>query len=1829
MKKKMRRILSVLLALCMILDYVPMTARAEGDEGTVVTTWAQLQEAFNAGGDVTLGADVTPGPGDVALSVPKDKVVNLYLNNHVIDRALTEPTQDGSVIIVRGFIDINGPGVITGGNTTGTGGGIWVRKDGAAGLSDGAIVTGNYARNAGGGVYVSGSSSQFFMTGGTITGNSSKNGGGVGLSGTGDMYMFSGSITSNTATNNGGGIWYGGDSTTTLQIYDDVITGNAAGVCGGGLYVNGGKFIICDGVISGNSAPKSSEIGAKDPGSLPTYTVTIDENIDYGTVTADKLNPALAETVTLTATPEEGYILKSLTVTDADNDPVTVTNNAFTMPKSNVTVSATFEEVQTYYIDWDDVSGGRVISPDRADAGSTVTVTIEPDSSSHVTASLTARMEDEWHQYVQEIPGISHPDPNTIVFTMPSANVEIEATFGGYGEKRVFICDAVGGKILADKNVAVDGETVTLTIQPDNGYAYDPESLQVTELDTNSNQEMELPEGINQIEENRIYSFDAWQQASDVYFCVRASFTKVPEQPKYYVLVDDEIEDGTLTADLDLASEGWTVTLTAAPDTERGFALRTLTVLDTNGDPIATTPIGNNQYTFVMPAGHVTASAEFSVPVNEITVVTQDVDVPAGRTTGCEIDADSEAQTGDSVTVLVRLRPETEVAGLSVTGNETGNPCSITLASHNEGSSVYFYRFTMPDESVTVTGQFTIPKRGISTESSLKGALSLSVGGESQSAPCTAAVGETVEITYEAPEYHYLKKLQLQYLHNGSPVTINRTFTDQGDGTYVSSFEMPDSDVTILLDVPMDPVDYLDASGTLCTLTSDYKVLTSSMISWTEGWYVVKNNVTISDRIMVNASDVHLILCDGVTLNARKGISVDGGRGLTIYAQSDDNDCGVLNAGPNDGSKAAGIGGNNTRCGTIVINGGRITAEGSNLGAGIGCGNVYAMDGDSVTINGGVITAKTKDGRFFGIFADTVTLNGGIITSDGYDQTNHLTLSRNFKDLLTGTVYEAMTSQTPSDYLRYNRTSFIPADTYVIHKDVDEIYVDCGVSTNREFAKAGDVISLTCTSSEWYAFESWEVTDSNNNEITVVNNSFTMPAADVTIRATFSLPESVSYVEADGITEHEITEFQMVRSNLTNWEDGAWYVAAGNVKVNESINVNGRVNLILCDGATMTALQGIKVSTDNTLVIWQQSGGTGALVATGAFRGAGIGGISSKCGTVEINGGTITASGGGGGAGIGGGNGPGGTVIINNGNVTATGGTYSAGIGGGSQNPAGGTVMINGGHVVASIIGYAGISTGATTILISYPDGELPDMSVRAGSYNGSVRFDKGFEDENGNLFIGNVSNKGALSNKTLTPCQTFSVTYAGGKDDETVSGGVVKGGVTLTLPACNLTIPTGKVFGEWSVVIGDAAPVTKNPGDEITVTADVVAMAVWEDAIYEISGAGTTPGEETNGEWIAKVDGSIATRALYGETVTLIALPNDGYLLAENGFTVKWQDGEYNEHDVELTQDEIDKNKYTFVMPEHNVTVTALFEEAILSEHVLRIKSARVFFDGQIQLGFKFMIPAALLTETDACVTFESNGKTVKTQLISTGKNVAEGEYEFYYPVMAPEFADAVTIKAYDGTGAQIKMVSDSNETEYKTRGISLSVKQYAEYMKEHATDSNMRNLAKALLGYCTAAQIYFKYGEYEDLVIDEAVGALTLDGFSGYELTTDGTRPDGISGASIQTFFESDNTLRINFVLDGTKPIKDYVFQLDGKVVTPKLGSGSTYYLQVRNVAAPNLDVAHTFIVTCGDAEYTVYASVLSYARMMAQSGKDDSRNLGKALLLYCQAANAYFEN
>lgn len=193
-------------------------------------------------------------------------------------------------------------------------------------------------------------------------------------------------------------------------------------------------------------------------------------------------------------------------------------------------------------------------------------------------------------------------------------------------------------------------------------------------------------------------------------------------------------------------------------------------------------------------------------------------------------------------------------------------------------------------------------------------------------------------------------------------------------------------------------VSYVDEHNKSQTCDSATEIIADST-TWAatdgqEAWYVVNNTVTIDTRITVTG-DVHLILADGTTLTASRGIYVGSGNSLTIYGQSGGS--GELTAQAYQLSGYAGIGGNKDNeaaHGDITINGGIIKAESVNQAAGIGSGTenkAYGTTNGTITINGGSVTATGKGeygagiggGYASQIAGGDIKINGGTVNAKG------------------------------------------------------------------------------------------------------------------------------------------------------------------------------------------------------------------------------------------------------------------------------------------------------------------------------------------------------------------------------------------------------------------------------------------------------------------------------------------------------------------------------------------------------------------------------------------------------------------------------------------------------------------------------------------------------------------------------------------------------------------------------------------------------------------------------------------------------------------------------
>lgn len=184
----------------------------------------------------------------------------------------------------------------------------------------------------------------------------------------------------------------------------------------------------------------------------PTYTFTVTENASYTanfvalqphSVTCNPVengiisaNPATAyknETVTLSATPASGYFFSAWDVRDANNNnSIAVTGNQFTMPDSDVTVSAAFVTGCTVTVA--EVEHGTVTASTTGGApGTTVTLTAVPETDYYLSTWLVFKTGD-----VNTTVAVTNNQ-----FALPAYDVTVVGVFKLTQEAEVTIGDGI------------------------------------------------------------------------------------------------------------------------------------------------------------------------------------------------------------------------------------------------------------------------------------------------------------------------------------------------------------------------------------------------------------------------------------------------------------------------------------------------------------------------------------------------------------------------------------------------------------------------------------------------------------------------------------------------------------------------------------------------------------------------------------------------------------------------------------------------------------------------------------------------------------------------------------------------------------------------------------------------------------------------------------------------------------------------------------------------------------------------------------------------------------------------------------------------------------------------------------------------------------------------------------------------------------------------------------------------------------------------------------------------------------------------------------------
>ena len=394
----------------------------------------------------------------------------------------------------------------------------------------------------------------------------------------------------------------------------------------------------------------------------------------------------------------------------------------------------------------------------------------------------------------------------------------------------------------------------------------------------------------------------------------------------------------------------------------------------------------------------------------------------------------------------------------------------------------------------------------------------------------------------------------------------------------------------------------------------------------------------------------------------------------------------------------------------------------------------------------------------------------------------------------------------------------------------------------------------------------------------------------------------VKYIERgwDGsaVTEQPKTvdTYTPIDENTVTWNGsttGGWYVAQGDVTINQRVTVIGDVRLILTDGCTLTVNGGIQVAAGDSLTIYGQSDGAdtmGKLTASITSENmdlynAAIGGNAGETGgTLTVYGGAVKA-----------------TVTITNdfGSASETsqgGGAYGAAIGGGGTKTGnggnGGTATVYGGAVEATVtitndfgsasetsqgdsaygaaIGGGGSETGN--------GGDGGTITIFGGTVRAESSCGAGIGGGSGDIGVGGIGGNITISGGTVRAESTIGAGIGGGSGG---SGGGDGGKVTISGGAVRAeSYYGGGIGGGGDLSGGD----TGGDGGTITISGGTVE-------VQSVSGAGIgggssgfgpsnwkpTKGTGGSGGTITISGGSVTATTMTGRTIGLFSEQNQG----------------------------------------------------------------------------------------------------------------------------------------------------------------------------------------------------------------------------------------------------------------------------------------------------------------------------------------------------------------
>lgn len=197
------------------------------------------------------------------------------------------------------------------------------------------------------------------------------------------------------------------------------------------------------------------------PVNEPVYQISIDET-ENGSITTNKTEARENDTILLYTTPNNGYVVDKISISNVSLEKVADNIYVFNMPKNNISIGATFKlkEEETYNVNAISTGNGEiVINNDTYYEGDEVTIVISPNNNYELDILYSNEVE------------LNYVSNNTYSFIMPANDVTIFATFK---ESKVnyYLNTAHNERasISLSKYTAQENELIYVTISPDINY---------------------------------------------------------------------------------------------------------------------------------------------------------------------------------------------------------------------------------------------------------------------------------------------------------------------------------------------------------------------------------------------------------------------------------------------------------------------------------------------------------------------------------------------------------------------------------------------------------------------------------------------------------------------------------------------------------------------------------------------------------------------------------------------------------------------------------------------------------------------------------------------------------------------------------------------------------------------------------------------------------------------------------------------------------------------------------------------------------------------------------------------------------------------------------------------------------------------------------------------------------------------------------------------------------------------------------------------------------------------------------------------------------------